>query len=318
MAGTSPRWPWADRYSQQPRGYWKLYLRFGCTAVGRTGINGEHFEPAGYAGAISDLEHRCLLTLGAVPEEEFSHACVIASLVDVRLLCCGQPGAGRAHRRPGSGYCRGGGSGDRSNVGKTHSPEVLNQLADPARMTPMTGPGQLAPGVTASVAMPGDEQGIDVASFQHPNGAAINWSQVAASGIDFAAVKVTEGDYYRNPYALTDLAQAQAAGLAVAAYAFAIPNGNGSSSNPVTQADYLLNDLGAQSRSVPIMLDIEYNPYGAECYGLTSTAMVTWISKFDTRSRPRPVGFRSSTPRRPGGRRAPAAASRSPPPAVGA
>jgi GH25 family lysozyme M1 (1,4-beta-N-acetylmuramidase) len=174
------------------------------------------------------------------------------------------------------------GPGDRSNVGKTHSPEVLNQLAHPARMTPLTGSGQLAPGVSPSIAVPGDEQGIDVASFQHPNGAAISWSQVAASGIGFAAVKATEGDYYRNPYALTDLAQAQAAGLAVAAYAFAIPNGNGSSSNPVTQADYLLNDLGAQSRSVPIMLDIEYNPYGAECYGLTSTAMVAWINKFDS------------------------------------
>ena len=146
----------------------------------------------------------------------------------------------------------------------------------------MTGSGQLAPGVTPSAAAPGDEQGVDVASFQHPNGAAIDWSQVAASGIGFAAVKVTEGDYYRNPYALTDLAQAQAAGLSVAAYAFAIPNGNGSSSNPVTQADYLLSDLGAQSRTVPIMLDIEYNPYGAECYGLTTTAMVSWITKFDS------------------------------------
>lgn len=174
------------------------------------------------------------------------------------------------------------GSGDRSNVGATHSPEVLNQLAQSTQMTPMTGSGQLAPGVTPSVAVPGDEQGIDVASFQHPNGAAINWSQVAASGIGFAAVKATEGAYYRNPYALTDLAQARAAGLSVAAYAFAIPNGNGSSSNAATQADYLLNYLGAQSRTVPIMLDMEYNPYGAECYGLTSTAMVAWISKFDS------------------------------------
>jgi GH25 family lysozyme M1 (1,4-beta-N-acetylmuramidase) len=174
------------------------------------------------------------------------------------------------------------GPANRSNVGATHSPEVLDQLAHPAGMTPMTGSGQLAPGVTPSAAAPGDEQGIDVASFQHPNGAAIEWPQVAASGIGFAAVKVTEGDYYRNPYALTDLAQAQAAGLSVAAYAFAIPNGNGSSSNPVTQADYLLSDLGAQARSVPVMLDLEYNPYGTECYGLTSTAMVAWINKFDS------------------------------------
>ena len=74
---------------------------------------------------------------------------------------------------------------------------------------------------------------------------AINWSQVAASGVGFAAVKATEGDYYQNPYALTDLAGAQAAGLSVVAYAFAIPNGNGSSNSPVTQADYLLNAWAA-------------------------------------------------------------------------
>jgi GH25 family lysozyme M1 (1,4-beta-N-acetylmuramidase) len=174
------------------------------------------------------------------------------------------------------------GPADRSNVGQTHSPQVLKQLAHPAQMTPMTGSGQLAPGVTPSIAVPGDEQGIDVASFQHPNGAAIDWSQVAGSGIGFAMVKATEGAYYRNPYALTDLAQAQAAGLSVAAYAFAIPNGNGSSSDPVAQADYLLNDLGTLSRTVPIALDIEYNPYGGECYGKTSSAMVAWINKFDS------------------------------------
>ena len=67
----------------------------------------------------------------------------------------------------------------------------------------------------------------------------------------------------------------------MAAYAFAIPNGNGSSSDPATQADYLLNYLGTESSTVPIMLDIEYNPYGGECYGLNATAMVSWISAFD-------------------------------------
>ena len=85
----------------------------------------------------------------------------------------------------------------------------------------------MAPGVTPSAAVAGDEQGVDVASFQHPRGAAIDWSQVAASGVGFAGVKATEGNYYQNPYALTDLAAAQAAGLSVVAYAFAIPNGDG-------------------------------------------------------------------------------------------
>ena len=170
----------------------------------------------------------------------------------------------------------------RSNVGAAHSPQLLRQLSGSSTSVPMTGTGQMASGVLPSAAVAGDEQGVDVASFQHPGGAAIDWSQVAASGIGFAGVKATEGAYYHNPYALTDLAQAQAAGLSAVAYAFAIPNGNGSSSSPVTQADYLVQYLGSASRSVPIMLDIEYNPYGAECYGLSTTAMVSWISKFDS------------------------------------
>lgn len=170
----------------------------------------------------------------------------------------------------------------RSNVGAAHSPQLLRQLSGSSTSVPMTGTGQMASGVLPSAAVAGDEQGVDVASFQHPGGAAIDWSQVAASGIGFAGVKATEGAYYQNPYALTDLAQAQAAGLSAVAYAFAIPNGNGSSSSPVTQADYLVLYLGSASRSVPIMLDIEYNPYGAECYGLSTTAMVSWISKFDS------------------------------------
>lgn len=170
----------------------------------------------------------------------------------------------------------------RSNVGATHSPELLRQLSGSSTKAPMTGAGQMAPGVTPPAPVAGDEQGVDVASFQHPGGAAIDWSQVAASGIGFAGVKVTEGAYYQNPYALTDLAQAQAAGLSVVAYAFAIPNGNGSSSSPATQADYLVQYLGSASRSMPLMLDMEYNPYGAPCYGLSTTAMVSWISKFDS------------------------------------
>lgn len=173
-------------------------------------------------------------------------------------------------------------TGDRYNVGATHSPQVLRDLAGTSQVAPLTGTGQMAPGVTASAVLPGAEQGVDVASFQHPNGATIDWSLVKNSGgIGFAAVKATEGAYYKNPYALTDLAQAQAAGLSVVAYAFAIPNGNGSSSSPVAQADYLLQYLGTASASVPIMVDLEYNPYGAQCYGLTTTAMGSWISKFD-------------------------------------
>ena len=139
-----------------------------------------------------------------------------------------------------AGAARSARPGDRANVGATHSPELLSQLRGQSRSVPLTGTGEMGPAVLASAAIAGDEQGVDVASFQHPGGAAIDWPRVAASGVGFAAVKATEGAYYQNPYALTDLAGAEAAGLSVVAYAFAIPNGNGSSNSPVTQANYLV------------------------------------------------------------------------------
>ncbi len=182
-----------------------------------------------------------------------------------------------------AGAARSAGPGpDLANVGATHSPELLSQLRSRARTAPVTGTGEMGPAALASAAIAGDEQGVDVASFQHPGGAAINWSQVAASGIGFAAVKATEGAYYQNPYALTDLAGAEAAGLSVVAYAFAIPNGNGSSNSPVTQANYLAKYLGSYATSVPVMLDIEYNPYsGGQCYGLKGSKLVAWVAAFD-------------------------------------
>jgi GH25 family lysozyme M1 (1,4-beta-N-acetylmuramidase) len=125
-------------------------------------------------------------------------------------------------------------------------------------------------------------QGVDVASYQESGG--INWPAVASAGKQFAAIKATEGDYYRNGYALSDLAAAKAAGLAVVAYAFAIPNGGGSSASPVTQADDIVNYLKSGPAGVPpIMLDIEYDPYSDgtnSCYGLSQSAMGTWVKDF--------------------------------------
>lgn len=199
-----------------------------------------------------------------------SACCAVASVALLGLAAT--PAGAASSARPG----------DRANVGATHSPELLSQLRDRSRSVPLTGTGEMGPAVLASAAIAGDEQGVDVASFQHPGGAAINWSQVAASGVGFAAVKATEGAYYQNPYALTDLAGAAAAGLSVVAYAFAIPNGNGSSNSPVTQANYLVKYLGSYATVVPVMLDIEYNPYsGGQCYGLKGSKMVAWVAAFD-------------------------------------
>ena len=174
---------------------------------------------------------------------------------------------------------------DHTNVGAAHSPQLLKQLAGPVQSSSTVNSATTAP----AVVLPNASQGVDVASYQHPSGAAtINWANVASAGINFAAVKVTEGAYYVNPYAKGDLTNAKAAGLAVIAYAFAIPNGDGASSSPVVQADYALaHAAGQDGNASPIMLDIEYDPYKTQdgtndCYGLSQSAMVTWISGFVT------------------------------------
>jgi GH25 family lysozyme M1 (1,4-beta-N-acetylmuramidase) len=131
-------------------------------------------------------------------------------------------------------------------------------------------------------------QGVDVASFQHPNGAAINWSDVAAAGCKFAFIKATEGSYYVNPYYAADSAGAQQNGMFVAPYAFGIPN----YSTGTRQADYAIDNShwAADGKLLPLVLDIEYDPYAGTapgedgttgvCYGLTSAQMVSWISAF--------------------------------------
>jgi GH25 family lysozyme M1 (1,4-beta-N-acetylmuramidase) len=194
----------------------------------------------------------------------------------------------------GQGLATSGPSANRSNVGATHSPQLLQQLAGPAGVSGPVINGPLAAATAGPVT--GAAQGVDIASFQHPNNAAIDWTKVAGAGIKFAAVKATEGAYYQNPFAPADLADAQAAGLSTIAYAFAIPNGGSSgstqfSADPAVQADDLINYLTSSGVTVPaIMLDIEYDPYAGTdgtpanswCYGLSQSAMVTWISSFES------------------------------------
>jgi GH25 family lysozyme M1 (1,4-beta-N-acetylmuramidase) len=151
----------------------------------------------------------------------------------------------------------------RGNVGSAHSPQIQQQLSVSPAGPPPADAGAL---------------GVDVAGYQHPGGAAIDWNQVAAAGYRFAFVKATEGDCYGNPYYASDLARAKAAGLYAADYHFAIPD----VSSGASQADYAIRSGGyvADGRTLPLALDIEYDPYGAECYGLTAARMVSWLRAF--------------------------------------
>lgn len=117
--------------------------------------------------------------------------------------------------------------------------------------------------------------GLDVSGWQGN----VDWSTVAANGAKFAYVKATENTNYQNPYFSQQYTGSYNAGLKHGAYHFAIPNGP----SAVAQADYFVSHGGGWSKdgmTLPPMLDIEYNPYGATCYGLSQTAMVNWINAF--------------------------------------
>ena len=159
-----------------------------------------------------------------------------------------------------------------------HSPQLLHQLATPAAAAAATNQA------TALTTV----RGIDVASYQHQNGAAISWASVARAGYKFAAIKTTEGNYYVNPYATSDIVSAMSAGLYATVYHFAIPN----ITTGAAQAQFAVKYSKYRSggRALPLMLDIEYDPYvntdhTNECYGLSAAAMRTWIASFVSTAR---------------------------------
>jgi GH25 family lysozyme M1 (1,4-beta-N-acetylmuramidase) len=206
----------------------------------------------------------------------------VAVAIAVALLGATGVAAASPSARAQSG-ASGGGRIDRFNEGATHSPEVESRLAGQA-ITPAVAKRAMAAALASTAST---VEGIDVASHQHPNGAAINWTQVAGAGYRFAFIKVSEGSYYTNPYYAGDASGATSAGMFAAPYAFAIPNYSGGA----LQADYALDHAGfaGDGQTLPLILDIEYDPYDAatptgdgtnECYGLTQPQMVAWIAAF--------------------------------------
>jgi GH25 family lysozyme M1 (1,4-beta-N-acetylmuramidase) len=116
--------------------------------------------------------------------------------------------------------------------------------------------------------------GIDISAYQGN----INWASVAPY-IDFSYAKATEGTYYTNPYFYNQYEGPYNHGVIRGAYHFAIPN----NSSGQAQADFFIKHGGGWSsdgKTLPGALDIEYNPYGSECYGLTHSQMVSWVWNF--------------------------------------
>ncbi|MCQ4208303.1 lysozyme [Streptomyces longispororuber] len=118
-------------------------------------------------------------------------------------------------------------------------------------------------------------EGVDVSSHQGN----VAWSTLWNSGVKWAYVKATEGTYYTNPYFAQQYNGSYNVGMIRGSYHFATPD----TTSGATQANYFVDHGGGWSKdgkTLPGALDIEWNPYGAACYGKTQSAMVTWIRDF--------------------------------------
>ncbi|MET7760694.1 lysozyme [Streptomyces sp. NPDC005393] len=120
-------------------------------------------------------------------------------------------------------------------------------------------------------------EGVDVSSHQGN----VAWSTLWSSGVRFAYVKATEGTSYINPYFAQQYNGSYNVGMTRGAYHFALPD----NSSGAAQANYFVDHGGGwtkDGKTLPGALDMEYNPYGATCYGKSASAMVSWIKDFTT------------------------------------
>ena len=114
--------------------------------------------------------------------------------------------------------------------------------------------------------------GMDVSGHQ----GTVAWSTAWANGARFAYVKATEGTTYRNPSFASQYNGSFAVGMIRGAYHFALPD----RSSGATQGNFFVDHGGgwsADGKTLPPAIDLEYNPYGAACYGLSQAKMVAWI-----------------------------------------
>lgn len=129
--------------------------------------------------------------------------------------------------------------------------------------------GSLGPSAASSMPL-----GIDVASYQHPSGASIDWGSVSSAGRRFTIVKATEftgaSSVYTNPYMASDVAGARAAGMYASVYHFARPQYSATAQADAFAAAF--NSLGGTL--LPPVLDLEANG------GLSAPALVGWTQSF--------------------------------------
>ncbi|OQD75294.1 hypothetical protein PENDEC_c007G06980 [Penicillium decumbens] len=118
-------------------------------------------------------------------------------------------------------------------------------------------------------------QGFDISSYQIN----VDFSGAYDAGAPFLMIKATEGTTYIDSSFSNHYDGATDAGLIRGAYHFAHPD----SSSGATQAEYFLahgGDWTNDGQTLHGMLDIEYDPSGSTCYGLSPSDMISWVKDF--------------------------------------
>ncbi|MFD3653978.1 lysozyme [Streptomyces sp. NPDC058620] len=157
-------------------------------------------------------------------------------------------------------------------------PGAASAAETPARGTATMGQGVIAhdgQGGLPRESRAVQTEGVDVSSHQGN----VAWSTLWNSGVKWAYAKATEGTYYKNPYFAQQYNGSYNVGMIRGAYHFATPD----TTSGATQANYFVDNGGGWSgdgRTLPGVLDIEWNPYGAQCFGKTQAGMVSWIRDF--------------------------------------
>ncbi|QKW02581.1 lysozyme [Streptomyces sp. NA02536] len=154
--------------------------------------------------------------------------------------------------------------------------------AESAPTTPPRGSAHMGMGVVGHDGQDGlptarstQTEGVDVSSHQGN----VAWNTLWNSGVRWAYAKATEGTYYSNPYHSQQYDGSYDVGMIRGAYHFGTPD----TASGAAQADYFVSRGGgwtADGRTLPGVLDIEWNPYGDACYGKSASGMVSWIRDF--------------------------------------
>lgn len=117
--------------------------------------------------------------------------------------------------------------------------------------------------------------GMDVSGWQGH----VDWQAWWNEGARFAYIKATESTSYTSPDFAHQYNGSYNQGMIRGAYHFALPD----RSSGAAQANFFVDNGGgwsADGKTLPGALDMEYNPYGATCYGMSGTALTNWVADF--------------------------------------